>query len=263
MKAGAVLVLAAVTAACGREVRMEPAPAGEAERVMARPAQVEATTSIAAILYSERDADLRARVEGVVREVLVELGDAVQAGQLLAILEDDAEAAALQAATAAADHARLEHERAIELHERGAIHRAELERLAYAARSAAAVLRQAEVRLEYTRVRAPFAGVVTRRSVRLGQNVNPGEALFRTTALAPLRVQLRVPELQARSLAAGATISLTGPAGERLGARVARIAPAVDPLSGTVDILLDVTDAAGLRPGSTVAAHVAAAATGR
>jgi RND family efflux transporter MFP subunit len=263
VRAALAIFLLATAAGCGREVRTEQAPAASPERVEAAPPPSEVAGTIAAILYSERDADVRARGNGVVREVLVELGDAVRAGQLLARLEDDAEDAALASATVAADFARLEHERGVELHERQAIHRAELDRLAYAARSAAAALRQAEVRLEYTRVRAPFAGVVTRRSVRIGQNVDPGEALFRTTALAPLRVQLRVPETHARSLVRGAPVPLTGPGGERLEARVARVAAAVDPLSGTVDVLLDVVDAAGLGPGSTVAVLLAGLTGGR
>jgi membrane fusion protein, multidrug efflux system len=259
-----VLVGGLALVGCGREVRTEQAPVAASERSAALPAAGPETNGIPAILYSERDADVRARVEGLVRALFVELGDAVQAGQLLARLDDDAENAAVQAARAAADLARLEHDRGLELHERQAIHRAELDRLAYSRAAAEAALRQAEVRLEYTRVRAPFAGVITRRSVRLGQTVDAGEVLFRTTALQPLRVQLRVSELEARDLAPGAPITLTGAAGESLGARVARVAPAVDPLSGTVDVLVDVIAAAGLGPGAAVSArlHGAAKAAG-
>jgi RND family efflux transporter MFP subunit len=253
MRAGTLALIAGGLAAagCGHEVRTEQAPAAVVERAASAAAPAR-SASMTTILYSERDADVAARADGVVRAVFVELGDVVQAGQLLARLEDDEAAAAVEAAAAAAELARAEHARTAELRARQVVHQAELERAAFALRAAEAALRQAQVRLEYTRVRAPFAGSITRRVARVGQNVEAGEPLFRTTALRPLRAQLRVPELEARGLATGSTVVLTALGGERLEGAIARIAAAVDPLSGTVDVLVDVPDPAGLRPGSTV-----------
>jgi RND family efflux transporter MFP subunit len=184
--------------------------------------------------------------------VAVEIGDVARVGQLLATLRDEQEQAALEAAAAALELARLEHERAAQLHERNMVTQAELDQATYRHRAAAAALREAEVRLEYTRIRAPFDGVVTRRFVRVGQSVEAREPIVRVTELRPLRSLLRVAEVEAKSLVPGQVLSLRGLAGEQVEGRISRIAPAVDPLSGTVEVLVEVPDPRGLRPGSTV-----------
>jgi multidrug efflux pump subunit AcrA (membrane-fusion protein) len=93
---------------------------------------------------------------------------------------------------------------------------------------------------------------VTRRFVRLGTYVEEGDPLYRVTALRPLRALVRVPEVAASGIERGHPMVLEALDGTRVAARVARVAPAVDPASGTVDVLLDIPDPGSLRPGSSV-----------
>jgi RND family efflux transporter MFP subunit len=185
-----------------------------------------------------------------------ELGDQVRAGQELARLEDDEEQAAVAVATAAHDLTRLEYDRAAQLAENGMATRAELETATYRLRAAESALRDAEIRLAYTRVTTPFAGAITRRFVRVGQLVEMGEPLFRTTALSPLRALLRIPELEAQSLATGQPVTFHGVGAQEATGRILRVAPAVDPVSGTVEVLVDVAEPRGMRPGSAVRARL-------
>jgi RND family efflux transporter MFP subunit len=173
------------------------------------------------------------------------------------VLADEEEAAAMESARATLDLARLEHERALQLREKNLLSQADLEQAAYRIRATQAMVREAEVRLGYTRIRAPFAGVLSRRFIRVGQSVEKAEPLFRVTALSPLRAQIRVPELQARTLARGQTLRFRSPGGEEVTGSISRIAPAVDPASGTVEVLVSIPSPGGLRPGSavTVALH--------
>jgi multidrug efflux pump subunit AcrA (membrane-fusion protein) len=91
--------------------------------------------------------------------------------------------------------------------------------------------------------------------VRLGEFVEEGQPLYRVTAMRPLRAQIRVPELAARRIARGDPVALRALDGREVQGRVARIAPTIDPASGTVEVLVDVPDPRGLPPGATVSAR--------
>ncbi len=230
-------------------------PAAEAiEPLIVDPVLEPTAVPFATVLYSEHDAEVSTRIAGVVRSFAVELGDVVRAGQLLAVLHDEQEAAAVESARATLELARIEHSRAAHLGEQQMLSQAEVDRAAYLVRAAEAALKEAQVRLDYTRIRAPFAGVISRRFIRTAQTVEERAPLFRVTALHPLRAQLRISELEARGLRPGQELRLRSPGGEEVRGVIARIAPAVDPVSGTVEVLVNVPTPGGLRPGSSVAA---------
>jgi membrane fusion protein, multidrug efflux system len=203
-----------------------------------------------AVLFSDLDAEVGPMLDGVIRSVHADLGDAVRTGQVLALLDDGRQQARLAAATAARDLARAEFARADGLLERGFLTSAQHEEALYRMRMADAALREAEVELAYTRVTAPFNGVITRRMTGTGRSVETGDPLFRVTALRTLRALVRVPERDARAMLPGTAAILTGEGGEQVRAVVIRISPAVDPASGTVELLLGVADPGPLRPGS-------------
>jgi membrane fusion protein (multidrug efflux system) len=126
----------------------------------------------------------------------------------------------------------------------------------YALRTAETALRAAQVDLDYTRIVAPFSGVITRRMTGRGRAVQAGESLFRLTALQALRAIVRVPERDARRLQRGGLASLTSEDGTRVRATVQRISPATDPESGTVEVLLEIPRPGPLRPGSSALARL-------
>jgi RND family efflux transporter MFP subunit len=204
-----------------------------------------------AVLFSDLDAEVGARIAGVVLQVAVDLGDAVREGDVLLVLDDTGERARVAAATAAHDLARTEFRRAEELVQKGFLTQAQLDEATFRLRSTEAALRVAEIALEHTRVIAPFTGVITRRMAGRGRPVREGEALFRVTALQPLRASVRVPERDAYGLSPGAAAVLLAGDGSRIDARLQRISPATDPQSGTVEVLLEVRHPGPLRPGSS------------
>jgi membrane fusion protein, multidrug efflux system len=222
----------------------------------AAPAELDTWASVApaaahvAVLYSELDAEVGPRMDGVIRSVHADLGDAVQAGQLLAQLDDARQVARVASASATRDMARAEYERMNGLLQGGFVTTAQHEEALYRMRIADAALQEAQVELQHTRVVAPFAGVVTRRMAGAGRSVEEGRPLFRVTALRPLRALVRVPERDARAIRAGSRATLTADGGEDVGAAVIRVSPAVDPGSGTVELMLNVPEPGPLRPGS-------------
>ena len=260
--------LPVLLAGCGPEVsaRAESSTKSLDEVAASSPVPAAGSTSataptltpslLPAVLFSDLDAELAARIDGVAREVKVELGDAVREGDVLLVLEDTRELARLESATAALELARATFTRVESLLSKNLVTAAQMDEARFGVRAAEAAQREAQVDLDHTRVIAPFAGVVTRRTVGRGRSVREGEPLFRLTALQPLRALVRVSERDARSLRAGVAASLITDDGREIRATVQRISPATDPESGTVEVLLDVPRPGPLRPGSSASVRL-------
>lgn len=111
-----------------------------------------------------------------------------------------------------------------------------------------------ELELEKTKITAPFSGLVARRYVREGQEVNKGERLFWVTAEAPLMMRFTLPERYFGHIRSPQTFEVTSPdvPKEKHAARVKEISPVIDPSSGTFEVLVELTGNLGaLRPGMT------------
>jgi membrane fusion protein, multidrug efflux system len=116
------------------------------------------------------------------------------------------------------------------------------------------VIRSLNLELEKTKILAPFDGVVARRYVRVGQRVATGDRLFWVTATAPLRVKFTLPERALGKVARGQVIGVSTPdiPDSQYQATVIQISPVVDPSSGTIEVLAEITNPHGsLRPGMT------------
>ena len=114
--------------------------------------------------------------------------------------------------------------------------------------------RSLELELAKTKIVAPFSGVIARRYVREGQEVNKGERLFWVTAEAPLLMRFTLPEKYFGHVRTGHVFEVTSPdvPNEQHGARVKEISPVIDPSSGTFEVLVELTGEPGsLRPGMT------------
>src|SRR3982750_521391 len=134
-----------------------------------------------ATLEAEADAEIVAKVGGEVRRILVEEGDQVKAGQLLAVLDD--RQPRLQAAQTRAALAKAERDfnRQVELHQKGLVSAGAFEGLKYDLDNQRAADDLASLSLSYTEIRAPFAGIVSARHVKLGQELAVGTSVFRVT----------------------------------------------------------------------------------
>jgi membrane fusion protein (multidrug efflux system) len=221
---------------------------------IALPARKEllATYSGTATLEAEADADVIAKVQGEVQKLLVEEGDRVAAGQLLAAL--DGRQLRLEAAQAAAELAKLERDyrRQVELNQKGLVAAGTFENLRYDLEALRARHDLAELQLSYTEIRAPFAGVIAARHIKLGQTVQPNATLFRITDPSPLKAHVFVPERELKRLKPGQTASVQVDAapGRTFLARVSLVSPTIDTRTATFKATVEIDDASGeLRPG--------------
>ncbi|MFZ5609768.1 MAG: efflux RND transporter periplasmic adaptor subunit [Pseudomonadota bacterium] len=209
---------------------------------------------------------------GRVVAVLAEAGDRVAAGQVLARLNRDIVAqqvaqlaATLEEAEANARLAAAENERALSLRGKGTLSEAEIDRrAAQAVTSAARVkiiaaqLREAQLRLARTEVRAPAAGIILARAVERGQTVLAnGQPLFRIAEDGAVELRGEVAEQDLPKLALGqaATVTISGAARQFTG-RVRLLGPTIDPQTrlGTVHVALDPHPL--LRPGAFAQARI-------
>ena len=112
----------------------------------------------------------------------------------------------------------------------------------------------AERELGYTEVRAPISGTVTARMVNLGDQVQIGQELFELIDFESIVARIYVPEKHLTQLRTGlpANVATQTASDVDFACNVKRIAPIVDPKSGTVKVTVGVGAKPGLRPGMYV-----------
>jgi RND family efflux transporter MFP subunit len=253
-----LLSLALISTACGRQAVRE-ASGAEAPSVAALvvdTATVSLPLSFPAQLYVEHDAVVAARSSGVIDSLLVDVGTRVNAGQLLARIESVDQEIALSRAEGALDNSERAVARARGLSQVRGITAADSEQAEFRNREATIAVRQARRDLELTRITAPFAGTVGARYVSPGRLVGVGDTLFRVTEPAPLLARIRVPEAARAPIRAGATATVESATGDRTSAVVVNAAPAIDPASGTREVVLRLERAGTLLPGASVTVRI-------
>lgn len=216
-------------------------------------------------------AAIYARTTGYIRKWFVDIGDPVRAGQVLAILDapdvDQQVAAAkanLQTARANRALAQSTAARWSNLLGKDAVSKQETdEKLGdLAAKTAIANAADADVRRlgalqGFTRLIAPFSGVVTSRSTQIGALVTAGTTsstpLFTVADIGRMRVYVRVPQAYSAAFHPGLHATLTVPEypGRSFDIELVRSAGAVDPQSGTVLVEFQAANAdKALKPGA-------------
>jgi HlyD family secretion protein len=214
------------------------------------------------------EASVSVRVSGLpVIEVYVRVGDHVQKGQLLAVLDDSTvrpevaqvEAALVQA-QAAAQEATADSNRALALKESAGVLSAQavLQATTKAAIAEAvfiqakAALTAARQRLDHTRVTAPDSGVISSRTVALGMVAQSGAEFFRLIRQDRLewRAELTGPQLAA--LKSGLVAHLRMPDGQVIVGRVRQVSPSLDPATRLGLAYVDLTPSAAARAGMYV-----------
>lgn len=248
-----VALSACSTGSASNSSAAKPEPAGVAvETARAEHGELIARYTATANLQAEHEARLVSEVPGTVLNILVEEGDLVRKGQVLARIDADRSRLQLREAEADLQRRRNDVERGGKLLARQLIaatthDQAESD---YAVRRAEVDL--ARVAVGKSEIRAPFDGVVTRRLIKQGQLLAAQAPAFEIADFSDLRAELRVPERDAVSLAANqaVTFSVDAVANREFSAKIERIAPIVDRASGTINVVVRVENRERLlRPG--------------
>lgn len=177
------------------------------------------------------------------QQVLVNVGDTVRRGQVLAVFREDsvqAEVAATRAAVAEAQaalaEARANAERARQLQPQGFMSAQQVQQAITVEQTARARvdaqkarLAVDELRLSHARVVAPDDGVISARSATVGSVVQPGQELFRLIRQGRLEWRGEVPQADLPQIKTGQTVQLSLAGGTPLTGKVRALAPTVNP----------------------------------
>jgi membrane fusion protein (multidrug efflux system) len=253
MLAGALLI----QFGCGRGSGPHSNGDGEAALVPVEVAEVSrgdisAFFTGTATLEAEEETQVVAKVGGVVEQILVEEGDYVVAGQVLAKLDDEKLAVQVERTRANLQNLEEEYRRSEELFRGNMISAQEFQKAKYDFERQKAEHDLAKLDLEYTSIRSPISGVVAERLIKMGNMVLPNQATFSVTGMDPLLAVLHVPERQLGKLRVGhaASLEVDALAGAEYLGRIDRISPVVDPATGTVKVTVEVRDRRrSLKPG--------------
>ncbi|MEZ5275964.1 MAG: efflux RND transporter periplasmic adaptor subunit [Opitutaceae bacterium] len=177
---------------------------------------------------------IAAKVIGTIDSLPVSLGQRVSRGDLLvSILAGEISAKVLQA-QAQLDQASRDLARERELLTKGASTSETVSGLENRVRIMQAAVSEAETMLSYTRINAPFDGVITRKLVNEGDLASPGLPLVEIENPDRLQVEIDIPEMLAQTVVVGTEVEVVMPGGEWTGlARIKELAPAADPVSRT------------------------------
>lgn len=212
---------------------------------------IESALRFSATLEAERDVQVLAEAQRRVVELRVEEGDGVEAGALLIRLQDDEQRSALNKAEIELRQATREFNRQKSLFEQNLVSEQVFNDTASVFDQAEIAVDDARRNLAYTEVRAPFAGVVTERLVNVGDYVTLNQPLFRIIDFDSIVARIYVPQKELPSLGPGLAARVTADAvgGASLAGTVDRVAPVVDPGTGTVKVTVAIPRQQGLRPG--------------
>jgi membrane fusion protein (multidrug efflux system) len=248
----AVLACVLLAAGCAQEGAEPAATENPEEEAVAVPVEVGkpirgdiyAVYSGTAPIEAYAEADVIAKVAGEVREILVEEGDDVKQGQIMARLDGDRLRLELNQSEANLRKLQRDYERNVDLKEKGLISSGDFDKIRYEMEALEASYNLARLELDYTQIRAPIDGVVSNRFIRRGNTIAVNEPAFRVTSFDPLVAYLHVPEREYRNIRKDQVVGIDIDAlqGQRIVAAVTRVSPIVDPETGTFKISIEISD---------------------
>jgi membrane fusion protein (multidrug efflux system) len=262
-----ILGLSLIAAACGADAEKSAAPApasaiqiGSENVVLVEKGTVVVGPIISGELKPEREATVRAELGGSMTEVTVKEAQSVSRGALLARIEmrtlEDARDSATSAVRSAENQlvvVRREAERAEKLVEAGALAARDLDVARSNVASVEAQLADARARLASatrqlgdTIIRAPIAGIVSRRAVNAGDVVSAGTELFTIIDPSSMRLEASVPSDDLSRLRIGAAVEFTVRGYDKpFHGRIERIAPQADSTTRQVPIYVTAPNVGG------------------
>ena len=200
-----------------------------------------------AVLEAAQQSTVAAQTAGRVVQIDFDVNDLVAKDQVILRIDDTNQRAQLEAAEAElaeaqakvkqadADYARIK-----VLYDKQQVSRAQFDQVTAQQKAAHARLeaaqaheKQAREQLEYTVVRAPYSGIVTRRQAEIGEAVSPGQPLMTGFSLDLMRAAASVPQELVETVRTRhrARVVLTALQGRSLEATRITVFPYADPLT--------------------------------
>ena len=205
------------------------------------------------VIEAVHKATISAEVSGRIEELLFDVDDYVPQNAIVVRFRDRDQQAALKSAKASLAEARArlqeaatEFERIKSIYARKLVAKSKLDSADTSYKAAQArvdatqgTLTQVEEQLEHTRVRAPYAGIVTKRYVEVGESVNIGQPLMDGLSLEKLRTKVQVPQRYIQNIRETAQARIITDSGEHLQSGQLTLFPVADTSSHSFTVRVD------------------------
>ncbi|MCL5062811.1 MAG: efflux RND transporter periplasmic adaptor subunit [Nitrospiraceae bacterium] len=218
------------------------------------PTQVDEYYETSGTVRAKTISVIASRVMGTVTSVKVKEGDRVHAGQVLMTIDDRDVAQRVKAAEKTVEAAKqnkslmdITYRRYKNLHDEKAISQQEIDQIETQKKvsdmeyeRAKAMLAEAQIYHGFTRISAPTSGVVTEKKIELGSMAVPGIPILTVEDNSYFRIEANVDERLSGKLKIGMPVDvIIDSIGQEAKGRITEIIPAVDPMSRTFLIKID------------------------
>ena len=250
---GLLLATLLIPAGCSRKVENANSQALPRVTVQTQVAENQvraATEETVGTVRAKLHAVIEAKVSGKIEQMLVVPGQRVPAGELLATVDAREIQAQYDQALAVRQQAESDLKRATDLFHQNILSPSEFDAAQSRFHVAEAATSAARTLLDYTRVTAPFNGVITRKDADVGDLAVPGKPLLEMEDARNLRLEADVPEALMDKIALDDRLPVRiGVLETNMEGVVSEIAPSADPNSRTFLVKLDLPSVPGLRAG--------------
>lgn len=264
-----LLCLAVVAAAGAGCSRSEPSaapgqpnqPAARVAVATVQSADLASAIEVTGTVRPVQRAQLAAKFMGAIEELPVTLGQPVQAGDILVKISAGEISARLVQAQAQLNSARRDLDRERDLLAKGASTAEMVRGLEDRFTLTQAMVHEAETMLSYATLRAPFTGVISRKSVNAGDFASPGMTLLEIEGTSDFQVEAAVPDSLIGNLAVGTPLTVAIPTrGVRFTGPIAELSSAADASAHTVLAKITVPAGTAVRSGEFARVEIPGAA---
>ncbi len=206
------------------------------------------------ILEADLESAVTSKASGIVLQINVEVGDKVEAGDVLAILESDVQQLRYESANANYQKSLNNYQRAKSLLKKGLANKESVENLKFETRSLKTNLSQAKLDLDFTKITAPISGIITKRSIKKGNLIQLNTQVYEIVDFDSLQAVINVPEDKWRLFKKGLDVNFSFTGFETvINGNILRVDPIVDSSTGTFKVVMNIDQsqelASNLRPG--------------
>lgn len=258
MTSSSILVLTLITAlltGCSQEKKNSVSPPPSLPEISVSTSLIKTETAwnqseIVGTLQAINAADISAKITGNIISFPVALGTRVKKGDLLVEIQAGEISAQLRQAATQLDQAQRNLSREEALLKKNAATSESVKTLREELKIAEAAYQEALTRQSYTKIVAPFTGIITRKSANIGDLATPGKILLNLEDETRLQVVTDFPEKMMLKVKSGDQMEVLIPSIEsRMTATVAEVSPIASPSSRTVPVKLDLPEDNRLRSG--------------
>ena len=201
--------------------------------------------SLPATLTAKNEASVNANISSMVVTVNVEVGDKVSKGDVLAVLDNAVAAKTYEKAKIGFQNVEKTYNRLKSLYEEGAISLMDCEAAKMNYDTAMEDYNLAKLNLDYTKITAPMSGVISTKSLEVGQMAAPGQEAFRIVDLSDIVAESAVSEKDITRLQYGQNVNIILQSGDQYEGKLNSISPVTNQMTSTYPIAVSIDNADG------------------